>query len=125
VAARADEEDLLRALVNLVDNAVRHARTAVVLDVTAVGHRVEASVTDDGSGIPVADRERVFDRFTRLDEARDRDSGGTGLGLPITRALVRRWGGDVRLEDAGPGVRAVLTLPAAERTAVQPPPKDA
>ena len=117
VAARVDEEDLLRALVNLVDNAVRHARTAVVLDATAVGHRVEASVTDDGSGIPVADRERVFDRFTRLDEARDRDSGGTGLGLPITRALVRRWGGDVRLEDAGPGVRAVLTLPAAERAA--------
>ncbi len=113
--ARVDEPDLLRALVNLVDNAVRHARGAVVLDAKAVGHRVEVSVTDDGGGIPVADRERVFDRFTRLDEARDRDSGGTGLGLPITRALVRRWGGDVRLEDAGPGVRAVVTLPAADR----------
>ncbi|MGW5241098.1 sensor histidine kinase [Monashia sp. NPDC004114] len=115
VNARVDEDDLVRALVNLVDNGVRHARTAVVLDATAVGHRVEASVTDDGSGIPVADRERVFDRFTRLDEGRDRDSGGTGLGLPITRALVRRWGGDVRLEEAGPGVRAVVSLPAAER----------
>jgi signal transduction histidine kinase len=113
VLARVDEEDLLRALVNLVDNAVRHARSAVVLDATTIGHRVEASVTDDGSGIPVTDRERVFDRFTRLDEARDRDSGGTGLGLPITRALVRRWGGDVRLEDAGPGVRAVVALPAS------------
>ncbi|GAB3079188.1 ATP-binding protein [Intrasporangium mesophilum] len=115
VNARVDEEDLVRALVNLVDNAVRHAQTTVVLDAAAVGHRVEASVTDDGSGIPVAERERVFDRFTRLDEGRDRDSGGTGLGLPITRALVRRWGGDVRLEDARPGVRAVVTLPAVER----------
>jgi signal transduction histidine kinase len=112
VDARVAAEDLTRALTNLLDNAVRHARTAVVLDASAVGHRVEVVVADDGHGIPEADRERVFDRFTRLDEARDRDSGGTGLGLAITRALVRRWGGDVRLEDAGPGVRAVVTLPA-------------
>jgi signal transduction histidine kinase len=113
VEARVAEGDLTRALTNLVDNAVRHARTGVTLDASVVGHRVEVVVTDDGHGIPDADRERVFDRFTRLDEARDRDSGGTGLGLAITRALVRRWGGDVRLEDAGPGVRAVISLPAS------------
>ncbi|WP_323096327.1 HAMP domain-containing sensor histidine kinase [Intrasporangium sp. YIM S08009] len=112
VEARVAMGDLTRALTNLVDNAVRHARTTVTLDASVVGHRVEVAVTDDGHGIPDADRERVFDRFTRLDEARDRDSGGTGLGLAITRALVRRWGGDVRLEDAGPGVRAVISLPA-------------
>ncbi|GAA2029393.1 HAMP domain-containing sensor histidine kinase [Terrabacter terrae] len=109
--------DLTRALTNLVDNAVRHAQGSVVLDayrVTDPGHhQVCVVVTDDGHGIPAADRERVFDRFTRLDEARDRDSGGTGLGLPITRALLRRRGGDVTLEDAAPGVRAVVTLPAA------------
>lgn len=103
--------ELTRALTNLVDNAVRHARTGVVLDATAVGHQVEVTVTDDGHGIPVEDRERVFDRFTRLDEARDRDSGGSGLGLAITRVLLRRSGGDVGLEDAAPGLRAVVRLP--------------
>jgi len=55
----------------------------------------------------------VFERFTRLDEARDRDSGGTGLGLPIARALLRRMGGDIRVEDAAPGVRAVVRLPSS------------
>ena len=80
-----------------------------------MGHQVEVTVTDDGHGISVEDRDRVFDRFTRLDEARDRDSGGSGLGLPITRALLRRSGGDVRLEDAAPGVRAVVTLPPSPR----------
>ena len=108
---RAPRGELTRALTNLVDNAVRHARTAVVLDATAVGHQVEVTVTDDGHGISAEDRDRVFDRFTRLDEARDRDSGGSGLGLPITRALLRRSGGDVRLEDAAPGLRVVVRLP--------------
>jgi signal transduction histidine kinase len=110
---RGREDELTRALTNLVDNAVRHARTGVVLDATSVGHQVEVTVTDDGHGIAAEDRERVFDRFTRLDEARDRDTGGSGLGLPITRALLQRSGGDVRLEDATPGVRAVVRLPAS------------
>ncbi|GAA6527456.1 HAMP domain-containing sensor histidine kinase [Intrasporangium sp. DVR] len=110
---RGSGADLARALTNLVDNAVRHARSEVLLDADAVGHRLEVTVTDDGHGIPVEDRERVFDRFTRLDEARDRDGGGSGLGLAITRALVRRSGGDVRLEAAQPGLRAVLHLPTA------------
>ena len=100
---RAPRGDLTRALTNLVDNAVRHARTAVVLDATAVGHQVEVTVTDDGHGISVEDRDGVFDRFTRLDEARDRDSGGSGLGLPITQALLRRSGGDVRPRGRRPG----------------------
>ena len=108
---RGSSADLSRALTNLVDNAVRHARTSVVLDATTLGHQLVVTVTDDGHGIPAEDRERVFDRFTRLDEARDRDSGGTGLGLAITRALLRRSGGDVRLEDAAPGLRAVVCLP--------------
>jgi signal transduction histidine kinase len=55
----------------------------------------------------------VFERFTRLDEARSRDAGGTGLGLPIVRELVRAHGGEVRLEDNTPGVRAVVRLPAS------------
>ena len=72
---------------------------------------MEVSIRDDGHGIRQEDRERVFDRFTRLDEARDRDSGGTGLGLAITRELMRRGGATVRLEEAAPGLRAVLSLP--------------
>ena len=70
------------------------------------------SVTDDGPGIPAEDRERVFDRFTRIDSGRGRDSGGAGLGLAIVRELVRAHGGTVTLEDAEPGLRAVVTLPA-------------
>ncbi len=106
-------DDLLRALTNLVDNAVRHARTGVSVGVTATAAGVELAVVDDGHGIPESERERVFDRFTRLDEGRDRDSGGTGLGLAITRALLRRNGARIHLEDAAPGVRAVVALRAA------------
>ena len=101
---------LTRALVNLLDNAVRHAEREVTVGVHVWPSSVELSIRDDGHGIPAGDRERVFDRFTRLDEARDRDSGGSGLGLPITRELLRRTGGTIRLEDAAPGVRAVVTV---------------
>ena len=101
------------ALTNLVDNAVRHAAPGRPRR-HGGGTPDRVTVTDDGHGIPVEDRERVFDRFTRLDEARDRDSGGSGLGLPITRALLRRSGGDVRLEDAG---RACEPWSACRRTA--------
>jgi len=101
---------LTRALVNLLDNAVRHAEREVTVGVHVLPSSVELRISDDGHGIRAGDRERVFDRFTRLDEARDRDSGGSGLGLPITRELLRRAGGTIRLEDAAPGVRAVVTL---------------
>ena len=75
---------------------------------------VEVLVSDDGAGIPEADRARVFDRFTRLDEARDRDAGGSGLGLAIVRELVHQAGGDVSLT-AGPtgGLEVRVTLPVA------------
>jgi signal transduction histidine kinase len=107
----AEEADVVRALSNLVDNAVRHAASRVEVYASAAGREVEVVVADDGHGIPEDERERVFDRFARLDEARDRDSGGSGLGLAIARELVRRNGGRVHLEDAAPGVRAVVTLP--------------
>jgi signal transduction histidine kinase len=108
-------DELYRALANLVDNAVRHAASAVDVGVDVIGDATRLTVTDDGTGIPEADRERVFDRFTRLDDARDRDSGGTGLGLAIARELLRRNGARVSLEDADPGVRAVVTLPVKNR----------
>ncbi len=114
VSVDASYDDLYRALTNLVDNAVRHASSEVELSLTMGGGTARIGVTDDGHGIPEEDRERVFDRFTRLDEARDRDSGGTGLGLAIARELLRRNGSQVSLEDAGPGVRAVVTLPTGQ-----------
>jgi signal transduction histidine kinase len=114
----ADPTALARALANLVDNAVRHATTEVVLSCRRDGDQVVLSVADDGPGIPVPDRERVFDRFTRLDDARNRDAGGTGLGLAIVRELVRLHGGAVTLGDAGPGLRVAIAL----RPSAEPPP---
>ncbi|GAA1521457.1 ATP-binding protein [Sphaerisporangium rubeum] len=109
---RGDAMDLTRVLVNLLDNAVRHARSRVTVELRA-RDRAVLVVTDDGPGVPEADRERVFHRFTRLDDARSRDDGGAGLGLAIVRETVRAHGGSVRLEDAGPGLRAVVVLPLA------------
>ncbi|WBB70143.1 ATP-binding protein [Micromonospora sp. WMMD812] len=112
-------DELRRILTNLVDNAVRHARSRVVLAAEPEGAYHRVTVTDDGPGIPAADRERVFDRFTRLDDARARDAGGAGLGLAIVRELVRRAGGTVSLADAdadAPGLRASLRLPVLPAT---------
>ncbi|MDG4808694.1 HAMP domain-containing sensor histidine kinase [Micromonospora sp. WMMD1120] len=108
-------DELRRVLANLVDNAVRHAYTSVVLAAGAGGPGAHlVTVTDDGPGIPAADRERVFDRFTRLDDGRARDAGGAGLGLAIVRELVRRAGGTISLTDAADqqGLRVRLSLPA-------------
>jgi signal transduction histidine kinase len=115
VPVQGDPDGLDRAIANLLDNAVRHARSSVRLDVSTVDGSAVVTVTDDGPGIPPADRDRVFDRFTRLDSARTRDEGGAGLGLPIVRELVRAHGGTVTLTDADPGLRATITLPTAHR----------
>jgi signal transduction histidine kinase len=110
VTARPDE--LRRALRNLVDNAVRHASSRVQVTAGRVGEEAVVAVSDDGTGIALEDRERVFERFVRLDEARSRDSGGSGLGLAITRELVERNGGTVRLTDSRlGGARFELALP--------------
>ncbi|MFC4058896.1 sensor histidine kinase [Planomonospora corallina] len=111
VVVPGDALDLGRVLVNLVDNALRHTASPVVVEVRAEGADAVLTVTDDGPGIPEADRERVFDRFTRLDSARSRDEGGAGLGLAIVRETVNAHGGAVHLEDARPGLRAVVRLP--------------
>ena len=114
-----DVDGLRRAIGNLVDNAVRHAATGVTVSLARDGSGVRVSVADDGEGIPEADRERVFERFTRLDDARSRDKGGTGLGLAIVRELVGRHRGSVTLRDARPGAEppglcADVWLPRAE-----------
>ena len=115
VMVMVDATELGRAVGNLVDNAVRHARTQVEVAAHVDQMRAVISVSDDGPGIAPEDRERVFERFTRLDNARGRDSGGAGLGLAIVRELVIRVGGTVGLTAAGApwNTRAELRLPMA------------
>jgi signal transduction histidine kinase len=100
---------------NLLDNALRHARSQVViaLHVDAESNMVELTLDDDGPGIPSEDRERVFARFTRLDEGRARDAGGLGLGLSMVQTIVERHGGTVAIDDAPlGGARLTVRLPA-------------
>jgi signal transduction histidine kinase len=124
VTVMGDRESLRRVVVNLVDNAVRYAATGVTVTLERSDEigTLTLQVADDGPGIAAAERERVFDRFYRTAESRSRESGGTGLGLPIVRDLVRAHGGTIRLtpnpaiEDpaAGPGLVSIVTLPAAD-----------
>jgi signal transduction histidine kinase len=108
-----DAETLTRVVRNLLDNAVRHARRHVAVRLASEGGWAELVVADDGLGIDPVDRAAVFDRFTRLDEARDRDAGGTGLGLAIVHDVVHAYGGQVTVEDNAPGARFVVRLPLA------------
>ncbi|TDC48127.1 HAMP domain-containing histidine kinase [Micromonospora sp. KC207] len=110
VRVTGDVHDLGRALRNLADNAARHARTQVTLRVSVCDGWACIEVTDDGPGVPDADRERIFDRFVRLDDSRTRPEGGTGLGLAITRQVVAAHGGRVRVMP-GPGMTVEILLP--------------
>jgi signal transduction histidine kinase len=106
-------EQLARVVTNLVDNAARHAQHRVAVGVTGDGRRVRLTVDDDGPGVPEGDRERVFERFTRLDDARARDAGGAGLGLAVVRSIAERHRGTAFVETSTlGGARAVLDLPA-------------
>ncbi len=99
---------------NLLDNAVRHAASQVCASVRGQDGWAVLEVTDDGPGIPAADTERAFGRFSRLDDARSRDGDhGAGLGLAIVQATAQAHGGSVTLDDAGPGLRATVRLPLA------------
>jgi two-component system sensor histidine kinase RstB len=108
----ADERQLRRAIENIFRNAVRHARTKVVLRAAlehgGVGVRVE--VSDDGPGIPEAERKRVFEPFARLDASRSRTEGGLGLGLAITKRIVEGHGGKVWIETAPTAGAKVVTI---------------
>ncbi len=107
-------ELLARVVRNLLANARRHAGESgrVVLSATAADGRVTICVDDDGPGIPAAERERIFERFHRVDSARDRESGGSGLGLAISRKIVEAHGGRIWVEDSAlGGARAAFELP--------------
>lgn len=111
----ADQPRLAQALRNLVDNAERHARTTIRLGLgVQAGHAV-LRVDNDGPVIKPADRERVFERFVRLDDSRSRDAGGSGLGLAIARTALRTQSGDVVIADAPDGwCRFELRLPLTD-----------
>ena len=108
---------LARAVRNLLDNAARHATTRVTITVRSNGQDAEFTVADDGPGIPVSDRIRVLERFTRLDDARARDTGGVGLGLglAIVDDIVKIHGGRLTINDSAPGARITMTLPPHQR----------
>jgi signal transduction histidine kinase len=109
---RGDPDRLQRVVCNLLENAVRHARTTVVVSLRVEGPFVVLDVDDDGTGIPASHRERVFERFVRLDEARSRDKGGTGLGLAIVAETVAAHRGTVLATDRpGGGARLRVRLP--------------
>ena len=104
---------LRRALRNLLENAKRHGAGTVTLALRALGDQVEIRVTDQGPGVPVALRERIFEPFFRLPGASERE-GGVGLGLALVRTIALRHGGQVHCEDQpGGGACFVLTLPLA------------
>jgi signal transduction histidine kinase len=112
LAAHLDPDHLRRVVINLVENAQRHAATTVSVAVDDRPDLLVVDVDDDGPGISEADRDRVFQRFTRLDESRTTDAGGSGLGLPIARDLARALGGtlDLNTQPDGVGCRFRVTI---------------
>ena len=107
-----DARALSRVLRNLLENAALHAVSRIDVAVASGGGDAVVSVADDGPGIPAADRERVFDRFVRLDQDRSRSGGGAGLGLAIVREIVAAHHGSVAVDDRpGGGTRMTIQLP--------------
>ncbi|MEW9533403.1 sensor histidine kinase [Microbispora sp. NPDC049125] len=108
-----DRLALARLLNNLLDNGERHAVSTLKVTAYAKAGEGVLEVVDDGAGVPPDKRELVFQRFTRLDAARSKDAGGTGLGLPIARQIAQSSGGTLTIEDSPKGARFVLRLPLA------------
>ncbi|WP_235558276.1 sensor histidine kinase [Sphaerimonospora mesophila] len=113
VIVTGDRLSLARLLGNLLDNGERHAASMLWVTVRQEDGAAILEVQDDGSGVPPECREVVFQRFTRLDQAREKDAGGTGLGLSIARQIAQTHNGTLTIEDSAVGARFVLRLPAA------------
>ncbi|MET7278959.1 HAMP domain-containing sensor histidine kinase [Kribbella sp. NPDC005582] len=112
VRVSGDPARLSQLIRNLVDNAARAAHSTVRLTASAAGGSAVLTVEDDGDGIPEADRQRVFERFVRLDSSRARSSGGSGLGLSIVQEITKAHRGSITLTPrAGGGTKATVTLP--------------
>ena len=107
-----DPASLVRVVRNLLSNADRHASDRVEVRLERRASDCLLHIDDDGSGVPAAERQRVFDRFARLDDARARDAGGSGIGLAIVKQVVELSGGTVEVTDAPlGGARFTVTLP--------------
>ncbi|MFI6091828.1 sensor histidine kinase [Streptomyces sp. NPDC051218] len=114
VEVTGSRNQLARVLGNLVNNAQRHARSHVTVATRADGPWAVLEVSDDGDGVPEGERDRIFERFVRLDDARTRDDGGAGLGLAIARDVAARHGGTLTVKEApGGGALFELRVPAA------------
>jgi signal transduction histidine kinase len=112
VSARCQPTAIGRAVANLVENAVKYGGCARV-QLVSEAHGVAVVVDDDGPGIPLDEQEKVFAPFYRLEQSRNRDTGGVGLGLAVSRTIAREHGGDVKLSNRTPaGLRARLELPS-------------
>ncbi len=108
-----DPDLLVRVIRNLLQNAARHVDTTIDVRVQAIGGVVKVQVSNDGVAIAADQRERIFDRFTRLDDARAADEGGSGLGLPIARRIARLHRGDLVADPVVHGASFTLSLPGA------------
>ena len=117
VWARGDPGQVARAVGNLLANAVRHAVSKVTVRVVSTGAAGVLEVTDDGVGVPLAERDRIFERFVRLDAARATDDGGSGLGLAIVRSIVSAHHGTVAVTAGPPGATFRVVLPAVAASA--------
>ena len=118
----ANRRDLVSAISNLVDNAIKYSEPggAVYVDAGKQGDRACLWVRDEGVGIPRRDRERIFERFYRVDRARSRWTGGTGLGLAIVRHVAAYHGGDVAVDSVeGEGSTFTLCVPLADQEQVR------
>jgi signal transduction histidine kinase len=106
-----DRDLLFQALANLLDNAIKHSKSGgrVTLSLEASSDAFDLTVADQGPGIPAEEREKVLDRFYRLEASRT--TKGSGLGLALAAAVARLHDGRIRLDDNGPGLKATIVLP--------------
>jgi signal transduction histidine kinase len=113
VIVEADRRRIAQAMRNVIDNAARHAKGNIWIESLVTHDQVDVLIADDGPGISQADRQKVFERFIRLDEARSRDGGGTGLGLAVVQTIINAHGGTVGVTDhpAYPGAVIRIRLP--------------
>jgi signal transduction histidine kinase len=112
-----DRRRIGQVLRNLIDNAIRHAHRTISIEAMSDNEDVLIVVSDDGPGIPGVDRQRIFERFVRLDESRNREVGGTGLGLAVVRTIVEAHGGTATVGDSADlgGASVSVRLPTSKR----------